>query len=770
MGRVVLDARDYEPKPIVGYADQVSVEAGDDLTFYVSCDGADSYDVSMVRLIHGDLHSAGPGFKEQKMAEGAFFGLPGFAQETQIGSCSASCEPLSVDWTKGLSLWLLACPTKPKAGHDQTIMSQEAAEGGCQWRLFLDDGGHVVFEAAAGTQRVRLATPMLTRIWYALAAVLDPVSGTVSVVQQPVIEPFNGRLAFRHPDIDMGARGVAPMTGLPSDRGRVLVGAAFSHIDDRGRVRFGDVFNGKIDRPRITSGVIPVEGDLEPLFSRRLPGGTVLAWDFHAGITTAGVSEHRRVVDVSGSGHHGELINMPARAMTGYNWNGSEFDYRHASDQYGAIHFHDDDLIDCDWTESFTVTIPGSWPSGVYAAKLRADIDGVLEEDYVVFFVRPGLAATPAKILLVMPTASYLAYGNDLMATDSANVEVRTGSVPHLQEQELARNRHREYGVSLYDHHSDGSGVCYSSWMRPLLTVRPKYRHSMSRVWQFNADLHLLDWFDAKGYDIDVATDHDVHEFGSELLDNYRVVVTPSHSEYTSGRMLDVFHSYVAHGGRLMYLGGNGFYWTTAFWPEDPRVIEVRRWGGIEAWTAMPGEYYLSTTGELGGLWRNKGRAPQKLTGVGFVAQGLDLSTYYVRNEDSFTDSGSWIMAGIPDDARIGEYGLEQGGAAGIEVDWYDPQLGSPGWASVVASSEGLSRLMIEVRENHGQASAFMGGDMNPKVRSDVVYFRVPGGGAVFSTGSIAWCGSLSYNNYDNYPSKIMTNVVERFSNDDALP
>ena len=39
-------------------------------------------------------------------------------------------------------------------------------------------------------------------------------------------------------------------------------------------------------------------------------------------------------------------------------------------------------------------------------------------------------------------------------------------------------------------------------------------------------------------------------------------------------------------------------------------------------------------------------------------------------------------------------------------------------------------------------------------------------GGGVFSVGSIAWCGSLSHNNYSNNVSRITKNVLDRFSSD----
>ena len=54
-------------------------------------------------------------------------------------------------------------------------------------------------------------------------------------------------------------------------------------------------------------------------------------------------------------------------------------------------------------------------------------------------------------------------------------------------------------------------------------------------------------------------------------------------------------------------------------------------------------------------------------------------------------------------------------------------------------------------------------------VRSDLVYFCQAGGGAVFSTGSIAWTGSLSHNGYDNNVARITGNVLRRFVSPEPL-
>ena len=52
-------------------------------------------------------------------------------------------------------------------------------------------------------------------------------------------------------------------------------------------------------------------------------------------------------------------------------------------------------------------------------------------------------------------------------------------------------------------------------------------------------------------------------------------------------------------------------------------VIETRRGNaGVRSWDSPPGEVDLVSSWEPGGLWRYRGRAPQKLFGVGMAAAG----------------------------------------------------------------------------------------------------------------------------------------------------
>jgi N,N-dimethylformamidase len=286
-----------------------------------------------------------------------------------------------------------------------------------------------------------------------------------------------------------------------------------------------------------------------------------------------------------------------------------------------------------------------------------------------------------------------------------------------------------------------------------------------------NADLHLLDWLDSKQFDYDVISDDDLHREGCSALEPYQVILTGSHPEYWTEPMLHGMETYQSSGGRLMYLGGNGFYWVTTLDSKDAHVAEVRRWGGTRVWEAAPGEYYHSTTGELGGLWRNRGRTPQKMVGVGFTSQGGGRNRPYRRLEASFDPRVNFIFDGIGADEPIGDFPalVLEHGAAGFEIDRADTVLGTPQHALLLATADGFSDRYQLAIEDQLVSSPNTGGSQNSLVRSDMVYFEGPCGGAVFSVSSISWCSCLSHNTRVNNVSRITENVLRRFASDNPI-
>ena len=432
-------------------------------------------------------------------------------------------------------------------------------------------------------------------------------------------------------------------------------------------------------------------------------------------------------------------------------------------ERYAAVHFHDDDLYDARWGTDFSFEVPNELRSGLYAVRLHAEED----EFYVPFAVLPPREGPTAAAAFLLPTASYMAYANNRIALDVPEVEIVVGRLVEHKSHDLFMQVHPELGLCFYDVHNDGSGVFYSSRLRPVVDMQPKIIGALggagSNVWQFNADTHILGWLERCGKPFDVITDEDLHREGLSLLENYRVVLTGSHPEYHSAAMLDALEAFVHRGGRLMYLGGNGFYWRISFHPELPGVIECRKSeDGIRAFAPLPGEFFASFTGEYTGLWRRNGRPPNRLVGIGMVSQGFDVSAPYRRTQASRDPRAAFIFEGV-DDEIIGDFGLSGGAAAGLELDAVDHTLGTPEHTLVLASSERFSDLYLMTPEDMLDPVPGLGGTEADIIRSDMVFFETPGGGAVFSTGSIAWAGSMAWNGYDNHVAAITANVLRRF-------
>ena len=731
---------------VTGYADRLSVQPGDTIRFMVSSE-LPTYRVDLVRLVHGDPNPLGPGFKEVAIDAPVNKDYPGRFQPLPSGSyvIVPDAPPLRRSGSFTLQAWI--APTTPGRRIQGIVTKWTPDQGG--YGLFLDEDGSLALWIGdkgqvdkARTGRPLRAVPPAnvwpggnqmtnTVNWYFVAASFDSATGNVALYQRPLVNwPADDTAAVveRTMKVKSPAQNSAPL----------LIAASWDWHDAE-RTIVGGHFNGKIETPRLFGRALAKE-EIDALFAGGPAKDPVAAWDFEADVTT------RRVSDVSKNRLHGRTVNMPARAMTGHAWNGSETQFHRARGQYGAIYFHDDDLDDAGWKMDFQYQVPVALKSGVYAMKLRAGAS----EDYIPFFVRPVKGTTTARIAFLAPTFSYLAYANSRFGT------------PQL--------------YSLYDKHSDGSGVSYSTRLRPILTLRPKKipvvaatgLRNPGSAGGFNADLMLLDFMEQKGLAYDVVTDEDLHWEGASLLGGYKVVVSGAHPEYWSSQMLDGLKTYLENGGRFMYLGGNGFYWITSMDPEERHTIEVRRRDGTETWEAAPGEYFHSTTGEFGGLWRFRGRPPQVLVGVGFSAQGGGRGVPFRRTPGSFDPRASWMFDGIGVTELIGDHpslSLEYG-AAGHEVDRLDYMLGSPPHALVVATTLTMSDHYQHVIEEVLQSNSLQGGTVNPYVRGDIVYFEYPKGGAMFSTSSIAWNGSLSYNNYTNAVARLTENVLRRFSSD----
>jgi N,N-dimethylformamidase len=749
---------------LLGYTDRLSARPGDTIRFMVSCDHGE-YESQLVRLIHGDTSTAGPGFRQEVIAS-AIDGLrPGKHESIHPGSYARAEIPTLDTDTTGFTFAVFLQPTNPGAG-EQVIAGQGAPYSGASgWALALDGQGSLeLVVAGEGVPRRGCVGSALFRWnWYHVGVTVG--GGQATAWCRPVRQ-LPGEAPLSSCTLRVGIDAAPVSTPLLLAAIYDGTGAVVRHLD------------GRLDRPRLlarrfdTHGMGLLAEDPDTVIHDQ---DVVGAWDLAVGVDTDIMH------DASRHGRHGRFINMPTRAVTGYNHTGRETDFRLAPGEYGAVHFHRDDLEDAGWAVDFEFTVPPDLPSGVYAAWLRAGDD----EDHLPFVVRPAPGTAGSRIAVLVSTMTYLVYenftdlGKGVWRQDSGfagNAMTHPYADPSLFRDVFAYiDENSLYGP--YDVHADGSGVCYGSLLRPILNMRPKFRYRVMGVpARMPADLYLVDWLENLGIEVDFLTDHDLHYEGAALLSRYRVVVSSTHHEYWTSAMMDALASYLDQGGRLMYLGGNSFYGVASVDPHRPHAVEVRRWGASWPFEMPPGERHHSMTGEPGGIWRNRGRGPHALVGMGTAGAGFDRGSPYQRMPDSFDARVAFIFAGLTDEELIGNVPSLQvrWGAAGYEFDRVDTELGSPHTTLLLASSihfnESHESMLddqlwfMQGREGANVSDPQVAGKPHRFARSDLAYLEYPAGGAVFSAGAICWCACLSAHAYSNNVARITENVLRRFA------
>ena len=729
---------------LAAYADRLSARPGETIRFHVANATSAPVTARLVRVVCADPNPAGPGVQLESVPHVPRALATAKPEQVRQGSY-AVVEAPDLGLPAVVTLSADVFPTR-LAGRRQGVMSL-AMTGGLRLDLAIAEEGAVeasVVLPGGTAHTVRAANPVDEHRWYRVRATLD-----------------GDRLAVRraeHGDRTRGSSEAGNTAAIPVTRIESVERGAWIIIGATAGREPETAFDGRIEH-------VQVHDDSA---AGPRPATLIAHWDF------AREQSGQRILDVGPNGWHGLLVNTPTRAVTGATWTGREMCWRHAPDEYAAIHFHSDDLDDCRWPATHEWTVPADLRSGNYALMLEA---GDAHEN-VPFFVVPARGVATARLAVLVSTFTYTIYGNHARPEWSADAAWKAAWKRQAAEWPGAYRAnpgdHAEYGLSTYNYHRDGSGIAHASWHRPMLNVRigyitypyPEIRGSGLR--HYPADTHLTAWLESKGIAYDIVTDAELHHEGAALLAPYACVLTGTHPEYHTRAMLDALTNYRDGGGRLGYLGGNGFYWKIALDPERPGRIEIRRGeGGIRAWAADPGEYYNQFDGEYGGLWRRNGRPPQHLTGIGFTAQGNFLGSYYRRTPEAADTRVAWMFDGVAGDI-IGDYGLSGHGAAGFELDRTDKRLGTPAGAIVVARSENhppdAPWVLVPEEQLTHLTTTVPGVPARDLIHADMTFFTTAGGrGAVFSTGSITFCGSLPAKGFLNPVSRLLENVVRRF-------
>ena len=236
------------------------------------------------------------------------------------------------------------------------------------------------------------------------------------------------------------------------------------------------------------------------------------------------------------------------------------------------------------------------------------------------------------------------------------------------------------------------------------------------------AEWRLLGWLEQQGFAYDYYAETQLDD-GTLDLDAYRVLILSTHPEYWTRTMYDRVKSWVFdRGGRLMYLGGNGLN------------CEVER---VEPDAAIyhNGDARKMKQGGYESRFHMRGESEANLLGVVYDDRAIMTAAPY-----RVVDAAHWAFAGtgLKNGDLFGQKSLHmrcEGGASGHETDKVSP-----------SSPPQVVRLAKGTNIDEGGA--------------DLVCFDLPGGGAVFSAGSITWPSAILV---DEPVSKITANVLNRF-------
>jgi N,N-dimethylformamidase len=697
---------------LIGYSDKLSVRPGETISFHVSNDTGQNVSTHLTRSISADPNPAGMGIVETNCD--AIYPPQEYQiskQEFFPGSYARTRQVFAHNINDHITISITVMPTHLTSG-EQSILSI-----GLLW-LGLDADGHI--NLRYGDDGIISQQPVSIGKWHNITA-------NITVSGQMELNIYQASSKEAHA---ISGQFEWPRQRLSLDDVMTLAARLTSQNPEHH-------FNGRIEHPAIT-----------------IDNKLIAEWNLATNMTAL------EVPDIGANDALTLLlINAPTRGVCSSQWDASEFSWKHCPSHYAAIHFHDDDIYDFNWNSSFSFTIPQDMASGIYVMRISTGDN----EDAMPFFVCAPKAKPSAKLCVLVSTFTYAVYGNH------ARPDYHDGWLKRIADWGAYPHNpacYKEYGLSTYNNHSDGSGICHASHKRPLFNLRPGYitfgEAECSGLRHFQADSHLISWLHKHHIDYDIITDDELDREGVEAIAGYAAVTTGSHPEYHTQNMLDALMAYRDQGGHLLYLGGNGFYWKIVRHQKHPDLIEIRRAeDGLRAWASQPGEYYNSFDGSYGGLWRRNGRPPQQLVGIGFTAQGVFEGHPYKRT--CFDPEFDWLFDGIESD-EIGNFGFSGNGAAGFELDRVDPNLEDSHHITILAQSF-ANEFMLVPEEHLTHLTNLSGGSEDAAKRADMVYFETPSGGKVFSTGSITFCGSLPWNHFDNNVSRLLLNVVKRFTN-----
>jgi hypothetical protein len=377
------------------------------------------------------------------------------------------------------------------------------------------------------------------------------------------------------------------------------------------------------------------------------------------------------------------------------------------------LHTPEIDLIECDWTDPYVLSIPGNqsdptdWASGVYLVKLEASGG---KQSYIIFVVRDD--SRKSDLLFQTSVTTYSAYSS-------------------------------WGGYDLYPLHSIGDKPAYKiSFNRPYRnTGRVSFGEGAGDFLDW--ELHMVRFLEHEGFDVTYSTDIDTHLNGQRLLD-HRAVIGVGHDEYWTKAMRDAFEAARDNGVNLGFFGANTSSWQIRMEPSTQHNQPDRTIVGYKDAAINLDPLYKTNPMLTTSLWRDPpiNRPEASLLGSMTDYNSVDLDMII----DNCID---WICAGT---------GLQKGsvlkGMLGYEVDRIEPS--SPSNVVAIASSPYVACTNPTCTTSDLRIA-------------NMTYYTAPSGAGVFTTGSMNWNWGLdAYGQYGDRANpavqQITRNVLNRFT------
>ncbi len=382
------------------------------------------------------------------------------------------------------------------------------------------------------------------------------------------------------------------------------------------------------------------------------------------------------------------------------------------------------------WPAVASFTIPESWPSGLYLARVEA----------------PSIVADPGGNISLARIAApgykrLVGIGPSVPPLDIPFV-VRA-AVPGNQARILLAVSDTTYeaynywgGRSLYGY---GHGGMHT-WAYPAWQTAPRVPYAFrvsfkrphtalgiqSKKWQY-CEVPFIRWLERQAIRVEVCAASDLHK-QSDLLSHYRLLVNVGHSEYWSKEMRDNVEGFVASGGNVAFFAGNVCWWQVRFEDDGNTMVCYKNKDFDPDYPARPDTVTVN--------WYDDPvkRPETSLTGVSW----LDPRELPDRAEYTVLDADHWVFAntGLHDGNAFGLYDQYSQTVVGTETDRYQE------------TSPASFRKLASVRAPDGSEGATMGIFAN--------------GGTVFTAATINWALGLSQDDSWNPMDLITRNVLVR--------